>query len=538
MSQYFTATASADSNNASLTVNSVKQLASAQKITGKAEEQKITMKISDPSKIAGKNFNVSLNGTSKSITLENDIAKYQDGSGTFDMDKLTADINAKLDKAFGKQNGAAKIAVAADSDTLNFSIAPTNTAVITGSADAASALGFKSGAANYINTNSALSSIFPGLALDNGKIKFSVNEVDFEFNPNATMKDVMDKINKSDAGVTLSYSDVSNSFTMTANQTGEGDFIRINETGSDLFAKMYAGVPDIIAGKNAILTIGGEEIIRSSNTITMENGITLNLLKETPDGFSNADPVTAKVDASKVVNQIKDFVEEYNALIAGLTKMIGESRPKSNGSLYLPLTEEQKSAMNEKEIAQWEEMGKTGLLYNDITISKMLASLRVAVSGAVGTANGGRVSLSSIGVRTASYFEDKTGKLTIDEEALTKAIESDPDAISKFFTDQASDNKGLAQKFKDIFDGNISAKTGSLGTLVKMAGTGGSSPSIDREASLEKKLSEMDKNIIKIQNRYYAAETKYYKQFSALETAISKLNTQASYLADLNSGNQ
>lgn len=538
MSQYFIASAGSEAHNASLVVNSISQLATAQKITGKAEEQKITMKLdADTSKILGKSFNVTLNGTTKSISLEGEIAKYQN-SGTFDMSKLVDDINVKLEKAFGKQGGAARISVSGDGiDTLKFIVADTNTAQITGSADAASALGFKSGAANYINTNSALGSVFPGLTLDGGKVKFSINEVDFEFNSSATVKTLMETINKSEAGVSISYSDISNTFTMTANQTGEGDYIRINEETSNLFEKMTAGgIVENAAGQNAVLTVNGETMVRSSNTITMESGITLNLLKETPVSFTNGDPVTAKVDASQVVSQIKGFVEGYNALIADLTKMIGESRPKSKGSLYLPLTDDQKSGMNEKDIAQWEEMGRTGLLYNDITISKMLTSLRVAISEAVETENGNRISLASIGIKTSSYYEDKTGKLIIDEDALTKAIENDPNAVAKLFTN--TEKTGLGQKFEKIFDSNISTNSGSLGTLIKLAGTGGERVSIDKEASLEKKLSEMDKNIIKIQNRYYAAETKYYKQFAALETAISKMNTQASYLSELNATGQ
>jgi len=228
--------------------------------------------------------------------------------------------------------------------------------------------------------------------------------------------------------------------------------------------------------------------------------------------------------------------------------------------------------MSEKDIELWEEMGKKGLLANDATIMKILSSLRTAMAEVVKT-TGGSMSMFSIGIKPASYFEDRSGKLTIDEDALRKAIENDPDAVMKLFTQQSTIPKdakmdayyrkdelgryyeetangirkyvsgndfinmrnstlGIAQRFTEIFESNIkvSMDPNERGTLILKVGTGGAYSVIDSESSIDKRLAEMDRNITKMQNRLYAAETKYYKQFAALETAIAKLNKQASYL--------
>ena len=601
MSQYFSATSTSDAYNNSVTVNSIKQIATAQKVEsakGVSKPLSMSLNSSDVSGILGQSLSFSVNGETKNITLEKDIAKYQDEHGVFDIEKFADDINTKLSNTFGKQNGQAKVAI--DKSTIaevlnsesavtgykfDFKVADGNTVQISGSAAVTGALGFTSGATNMINLNSSLASVFGNIETaveDAGKIKFSINEVAFEFSSSASVRDVINEINKSSAGVNISYSTLSDKFTIESTRTGEGDFIRLSQSeGSDFLNRMFGegdneSIGNVTKGQNAVLTVNGEEIVRAGNSITMD-GIAINLLQATPAGFNNTEAVTSKVDAAQVVDLIKNFVNDYNSLVSELTAIVGEKRPKANKSLYMPLTETQKSEMSEKDIASWEEMGKKGLLYNDPTISKMLSSLRMAVMGSVETENG-KVSFASIGIKSSSYYEDNTGKLTIDEDALTKAIENDTDAVVKLFTQQSSVSKdakmddyyqkdangqyyttdangykkyvstndlqklrdssmGIAQKFAEIFTNNISTSTSNLGTLIRKVGTG-TSILIDKNSSFDKKLDEMDKNITRIQNRLYAAEEKYYKQFSALETAIARMNNQATFLSGLDSGSK
>ena len=95
-----------------------------------------------------------------------------------------------------------------------------------------------------------------------------------------------------------------------------------------------------------------------------------------------------------------------------------------------------------------------------------------------------------------------------------------------------NDGLGVAQRFADIFSNNVNVSLNpqDRGTLILKVGTGGSNLLIDRESTFDIQLAEMDKTIDNIQKKLYAAETKYYKQFAALETALARMNKQQAYL--------
>ncbi|MCL2773755.1 MAG: hypothetical protein FWD71_10435, partial [Oscillospiraceae bacterium] len=95
---YFTASAVSGSPASSLTVNSISQLATAQKIeTADKQINDETIKL-----LAGKSMNVTVNGVTKQITVASDIT---------DADAIISDINSQLISSFGKQSdGTPKVA--------------------------------------------------------------------------------------------------------------------------------------------------------------------------------------------------------------------------------------------------------------------------------------------------------------------------------------------------------------------------------------------------------------------------------------------
>ena len=590
MSQYFSAAASSDAVNSSVTVNSIDRIATAQKLTAVdghkiAKPVMMTVSANDMSSIVGKSISFSLNGETKNIVIEN--------HDETDINVLVNDINGKLENLFGKQNGVARIAVgnveplaSGDKYNLTFDVAPNNTVQIAASNEVRAVMSFSNNMTNYVSTDRTAGELFSQISTaPGGDINFSINEVDFTFSQGTSMKEIINEINKSEAGVNIAYSSFSDSFVMTAKNTGEGNNIRLVETsGSDFFKQMFGesvtpryDFGDVTDGQNALLKINGVEIDRSSNTIEID-GVTINLLQVTPENFSNNKAVEVKIDSSAAVDIIKTFVEEYNSLIKTLTGLLNEKRAKNSGAYYMPLSDEQKAEMNEKDIEAWEEAGKTGLLNNDPAIARMVSSMRTAIMGSVETENG-KISFASIGIKPSSYFEDSTGKLVIDEEKLIEALERNPDAVTNLFTQLSpipkdakladyfqkdaanglyyktengvkkyvSENDlknmrnsalGVAQRFSEIFHNsiNVSINSGERGSLILKVGTGGSNIIVDRESTLEKQIASMDINITKIQNKLYATETRLYKKFSTFETALTKLNSQASYL--LSNGEQ
>jgi flagellar hook-associated protein 2 len=665
MSQFFTATASSDSHNASVTVNSIRQLATAQRIESMPEHrlsQPISMTVSASENLSGgvagilgQSISFTVNGDTRSITLSNtaedyfdDVDRNSEGRVTsvrdLDITKLTEDINRKLRNEFGTVNGQARISINENSieETLDrnnhlsgyrfsFDVAASTTVQVSGSVSVTSALGFANNVTNFANLNSTLASVFGNRltsAIDgeaDTRIRFSINEVEFNFARTSTLRDVINEVNRSAAGVTMSYSSFDDRFTITSNRTGSGDFIRLSEsvevpetdelgrivldsdglpstdTAETNFLRLLFGssagsgangngsVPTIgrvTQGQDAVLTVNGNEIIRASNSITVD-GITINLLQTTPEDFNNTEAVTSRVDSSQVMDLIKNFIEEYNSLVETLNNLLSDRRPRSNNQHYMPLTEEQRGAMNEKDIEMWEEMGKKGLLNNDPTISRMLSNLRMSVMGAVESPGGGRMSFASIGIGPGSFFEDRSGKLNIDEDRLRQAIESDPDSVMRLFTQQSdipsgarmedhfqrdshgrfyrlaaegdrsvhtiningeatrvvfvterdfremrNSSMGISHRFADIFNANLNVTLNERdrGTLIQKAGTGGANVVIDRESTFDKRIADMERNITRIQNRFFDLETKYFRQFAQMETAMTRLNKQSSFL--------
>ena len=578
MSQYFTAAAASGSGSASLTVNKITQLATAQKMESSHTASKpvaLTPNADKISDILGKSLSFSVNGETKNITFSANAETYM-SEGVFDIDKLAADINDKLDKAFGTQEGEPRVKFEVDGNSLVLAAAPKNTVQITGASAVTSALGVNN-TSNHINLGSAIGSVFTGTAPSGSPVKFKINDVEFTFAQTTTIRDMMNEINRSAANVNLSYSTFSDKFTLAAAQTGSGDNLKTEDTDGTSFLEKMFGAGVMTEGEDARLTVNGEEIFRRSNSVTIE-GITINLLQTTPEDFISG-AVTAKIDSSKVIDTIKEFVSEYNSLIDSLNNMLSERRPRLGNALYMPLTEDQKAAMSDKEASLWEEMGKKGLLNNDPVISRMLSSLRMAMAGTVDTGDG-KISMASIGIKASSYFEDKTGKLSIDEDTLRAAIENDPEAVTKLFTaaspipkdakmddyfqkdangryyttgangavkyvsandfkNMRSEGMGISRKFAEIFDANIKATVNEKdrGALIKLVGTG-SNLTIDKTSTFDKRLADMDKNIERIQNRLYAAETKYYKQFATLETALARLNKQSVFLSNFGDNGQ
>jgi flagellar hook-associated protein 2 len=91
-------------------------------------------------------------------------------------------------------------------------------AAVTGSAASINLSGFSSSV--VANTKIGDISSFASGQTVSGEIKFSVNGEAFTFQSSDTLKKVMDKVNASSAGVTMSYSQLTNAFTFETKATG------------------------------------------------------------------------------------------------------------------------------------------------------------------------------------------------------------------------------------------------------------------------------------------------------------------------------
>lgn len=345
-----------------------------------------------------------------------------------------------------------------------------------------------------------------------GNISFSINDVGFTFSQDTLLNDMMSQINASGADVKISYSSLKDGFTITSKTTGSASKINIVNTAGNAFEtgnSAFGIDANTYNGQDAMLNIEGYDVVRSSNTFTID-GITYTLKNET------AAPVSFMVDKNvdTTIDKISKFVDSYNELIGKLQDKIGEDVHRS----YEPLTDAQKDDMSESEIEKWEEQAMSGLLHNDARISGLLSKVRSALYTKV---EGTGMSLSDIGLTTGKYGDG--AKITLDKNKLRTALEKNPDAVTGLFT-QTSYSEDSSIKFKEsglmvrisnaVLDYTAQATDVSLSMLSEQI-----SDSKDRVDILENKMNERQESL--------------YLRFSRMETALAKLNSQSGWLASM-----
>lgn len=101
------------------------------------------------------------------------------------------------------------------------------------------ALGLDNNAYSRITKNSKLKDIEFSTALDGDSFKFSINGVDFSFDRDAKINDIITAVNKSDAGVTMSFSTLSQNFVLESSKTGAGQQIEISQQRGNLINSLF-----------------------------------------------------------------------------------------------------------------------------------------------------------------------------------------------------------------------------------------------------------------------------------------------------------
>lgn len=382
-------------------------------------------------------------------------------------------------------------------------------------------------ASNKINSKTTIEDM--GIAPNaDGEYSIKINGVEVTVGEGATINDLVDAVNKSDAGVIMAYSSLTNSFTLESKEMGGAGNIEIE--ASDM-TKAF-GLTDengeevnFTLGTNAIIELDGEELYLNSNSYNLE-GVTFSFNEDIALGETFTVGVTRNHDDAKQL--IKDFVNDYNTLIDEVYDYIG-TKPKTDSSdnPYEPLTDAEKAEMSEEEIENWEEAAKTGILFNDNTVGRIMTKLRETMYSTVELSDGSKIGLFSIGIKTTNETGDH-GKLEIDEDRLDEMFEQNPDAIVSLFTD--SEN-GVMKKLDTVIDSAIRS-TGSektRGSLIRKAGLESGATSIDN--TIYRQMERLRDRISELQDRYERREEYWWSVFTNMEKMMGDLNDQSNYIS-------
>lgn len=384
----------------------------------------------------------------------------------------------------------------------------------------------KASASNKISSGSTLSDLGFKPEAD-GTYKLNINGTEISLDKNSTISSMMSAVNKSAAGVTMTYSSLTNSFTLESKEFGGAGKVEVGDTslGRSLGLVDDNGTVGASEGQNAIFEINGQEVYLNDNTYTLDgNTFTFN------DNMTIGETYTVNIakDSTTVKDALKKFVESYNKLIDDVYGYIGKSPAKDDdGNTYEPLTNAEKEEMSEDEITKWEEKAKQGVLYNDSTVSTVMSQMRSALYTNVTLDDGSKFGIYNLGIKTSSEWSEH-GKLQIDENAFDKAFENNEDAIIKLFTDS---DTGMMKKLNSVIDGAVksSGAANTRGTLVRKAGKADSSVTTD--STIYKEMVKMQDRLKELQDRYDTKEEYWWKVFTNMETAMADLNSQTSYIS-------
>ncbi|MCL6558412.1 MAG: flagellar filament capping protein FliD, partial [Firmicutes bacterium] len=307
--------------------------------------------------------------------------------------------------------------------------------------------------------------------------------------------------------------------------TGTGDYstneIEITDI-TDTFALGTLHLSATAQGQNAVVSINGlTGITKYENSFTLNN-VTFNLLKQT-----SGTPVTVTVasDTDTVVNTVKSFVADFNSLLKTINDKLNEKRYPD----YLPLTDEQKKELTDKQIEQWEEKAKSGLLNNDSILQNAVYELRRAITTQVSGLTA-YDSIYDLGITTGFYFEG--GTLYVDETKLREAVSNNPDAVMQLFTrydaSYTYEQKGLGVRLYDTLNDFIDRLTDEAGYP--------SNFSLYDDSYIADIIKDLDERISETEDRLKTLEDRYWRQFTAMEQAIALFNTQSAWLTRQTSG--
>lgn len=385
---------------------------------------------------------------------------------------------------------------------------------------------------------------------------FTINGVSiFVDAVNDNVDDVMKKVNKSGAGVTMTYDQATDKFTLTAT---DGKRIKLGgasdtssflqATGLTYSTKVESEVGS--AGASAIFTVNGTKYERYSNEVNdVIQGMSLNL--------SGKGSTIIKVDINTdvAVEAFAEFASKYNELV---NKMSPVAISKDDREKYANrLSDEDKKQMSDDDIKDYEK-NFNAIQYYDVMhkspeLKRLKTTIRDQVFGNVGLPDNKYRSLSSMGILTAGAGAQditvtKLGLLldsTTKKEDLVKylkdnttfvdKVKKDSGEVYSFFSEQntkayidpidgKTKSKVTSQGWSRSFDTYIVNNTTTTSSLYKKAGVNG---------VIEQKIKSLKNRIETQTNRAQSYLERMWAQFSAMEQRVQNANSQASYITQI-----
>lgn len=288
--------------------------------------------------------------------------------------------------------------------------------------------------------------------------------------------------------------------------------------------KLDSASRSTVAASDCEIIYNGATLTSSSNTISV-NGLTLTANAVTKNDPNPNVSLNVSNDVDGMYNTVKNFVKKYNEIMKEMNALYDADSARG----YEPLTDEEKEAMTDKQIEKWEDKIKSAILRRDDVLGTLVSNMRTSLMGSV-EVDGKKYSLASFGIQTSDIDFKEGGLLHIygDKEDATystmtdklkKALESDPDTVVEVLT-------GITGKLYETMQKDMKRINGVSSSLT-----------FYHDVTIKNDISSYEKQIKQMEKKLKEEEDKYYKQFSAMEVAMSKMQSQQNALAGMLGGN-
>lgn len=303
-----------------------------------------------------------------------------------------------------------------------------------------------------------------------------------------TLADLRDAINSAtgNPGIAASLvTDVNGTHLVIGSAlTGAANSLSITTTDGDANLTRFVHNPptlsnmtELQAAQDAIVFVSGYEIHDADNAIdTAIDGVTLNLTKEETGTLTS---LGISLDQAGVRSRAERFVSAYNVLASQISKLRS----------YDP------------------ETRAAGPLLGDAMLRGIETQMRRILSDSVAGQSGSPyTSLASIGITT-----NKDGTLALDATRFDAAMAVEPTVASRIF---ASDG-GVANRLADFLE----QKLGSGSELSA------------RDTRIAERRKDITRQKESLETRMEQIQARYLKQFNALDSLLTQLQSTSSFLA-------
>lgn len=381
-----------------------------------------------------------------------------------------------------------------------------------------------------VTAETKLSDIDSSLAGQNGKIGLKIGSgetVEIEITEETTVQNIVDQLKEQ--GLNANFDEKNQRMFISAADTGEEyDFTLegLDEAGTKALQALKIDVNAAdsdatkIDGQNAVIYLNNARFESESNTFEI-NGLTINVLQETGDKEVT---LTTGVDTEGMYSTIKNFLTKYNELMEEM--LTAYNADSSSG--YEPLTSDEKSAMTESEIDEWEKKIKDSLLRRDETLGTTISYMNQIMNQGFELSDGTTMYLFDFGINTPGYFnaeQNQRNSFHIDgdkddtvssknEDKLMAAINQDPDKVASFFQKLAG---ALYTKLTDLMGTSDYSSAYTLYNDKKMK---------TEYTDYTSKIAQAEEDLNDKMDRYY-------EKFAAMESAMAQLQNQQNSLTSM-----